>query len=179
MSLLKIVTIPHPILHQKTKPIERFDPKLRQLAKDMIETLIDSGGVGLAAPQIGQSLRLFVMRVKPDDERLPEKHKLKGKRLVFVNPQIIEASPEMEEAGEICLSIPGFMGLVERHHRIVVQARNEWGKATRIEAEGFIARLIQHEIDHLDGLLYLDRLQGEGKFFELVPEEEEGAVVEN
>jgi peptide deformylase len=81
----------------------------------------------------------------------------------------------MEEAGEICLSIPGFMGIVERHKRIVVQARNEWGKAKRIETEGFIARVMQHEIDHLDGLLYLNRLQGEGKLFELVPEEEEGA----
>ena len=179
MSLLKIITIPHPILQYKTKPIERFDPKLRQLTKDMIETLIDSGGVGLAAPQIGLPLRLFVMRVKPDDDRLPEKDNLKGKPVVLVNPHIIEASPEMEEGGEICLSIPGFMGIVNRHHRIVVEAHNEWGKAKRIEAEGFIARVIQHEIDHLDGLLYLNRLEGEDKLFELLPEELEGAVVDH
>lgn len=179
MSLLKIVTIPHPILQYKTKPIKRFEPQLRQLAKDMIETLIDSGGVGLAAPQIGLPLRLFVMRVKPDDDHLPEKNKLKGKPVVLVNPHIIEASPEMEEAGEICLSIPGFMGIVERHQRIVVEAHNEWGKVKRIEAEGFIARVMQHEIDHLDGLLYLNRLEGEGKLFELVPEEDETAAVEH
>lgn len=179
MSILKIITIPHPILHYKTKPIEHFSPKLRQLAKDMIETLLDSGGVGLAAPQIGLPLRLFVMHIKPDDDELPEKDTLKGKSFVFVNPQIIEASAEMEEAGEVCLSIPGLMGIVNRHKRVVVEARDEWGKATRIEAEGLIARVMQHEIDHLDGLLYFNRLEGKGKLFELVPEEEEGAVVEN
>ncbi len=166
---LDIVTIPDSHLTQRAAPVERFTPALRATAQQMVEAMQRAKGVGLAAPQVALLERFFVMRIREDDERLPPGHPFAGKTLVLINPEIVEASEEVAEGIEACLSIPGYAGLVERHVRIVVQARNEWGKAKRYEVDGFVARVMQHEIDHLDGILYLDRVTGQDKLFEVAP----------
>ena len=171
-SPLDIITIPDPVLRQKTLPVDRFTPALRSLAREMLATMHEAAGVGLAAPQVGLLQRLFVMEVKEDDERVPEDHPLRGKPLVLVNPEIVETSEELEEGLEACLSIPDYGGLVPRHRRVVIQARNEWGKPQRYEVDEFLARVMQHEIDHLDGILFLDRLTGDDKLFKVTPKDE-------
>lgn len=173
MTLLPIVQIPDEILRRKAEPIEKFDPALRQLAQDMVASMVEAKGVGLAAPQIGRSERLFVMRIREDDPRLPEGHPIAGKTLVLVNPVLTPTSEEKEEGPEACLSIPEYGGYVPRWTHISVQARNEWGKPVTYELSGFAARVMQHEIDHLDGVLFLDRLTGEDKLYRLKPREEE------
>ncbi len=171
-----VLTVPNPVLRQKAMPVEGFGPDLRAQAQAMLEAMAEAGGVGLAAPQVGLLRRFFVMHVRADDTRVPPDHPLVGKPLVLVNPEIAEASSEMKEEMEACLSIPGFAGLVQRHVAITVQARNEWGKPKRYRLEGYLARVIQHEMDHLDGVLYLDRLTGEDKLFEVRPALEEEDV---
>lgn len=174
--MLDLVTIPDPRLRQKVAPVERFDPPLRSLVRAMLETLHAAKGVGLAAPQVGEALRLLVVHVPADDPRIPEGHALGGKPLVLVNPELLEASAELEEGIEGCLSIPGYAGMVPRHRRLVVQARNEWGRPRRYAVDGYLARVFQHEMDHLDGILFLDRLTGDDKLFRIVEEDEAAAT---
>lgn len=158
MGLLDIVTLPAAILRQKAKPVKKFDKNLQNLIDDMLETMRDAPGVGLAAPQIGQSVRLLVVEyakeVDEEDENAPEP---KPKRYVLINPEIIERSEEMVDGIEGCLSIPGLLGKVERHEAITVKALNRFGKPQKVKESGWMARIIQHEIDHLDGILYTDR----------------------
>ncbi|MBA3534570.1 MAG: peptide deformylase [Ardenticatenales bacterium] len=174
MAIREIVFHPNDTLRRKAAPIEQFDPALRALSKDMLETMQLAEGVGLAGPQIGVAQRIFVMRVRENDQRA-EGDPLAGKPLVLINPEIVEESLEMVEGMEGCLSIPGYAGLVDRHQKIVVLARNEWGKPKRYVVEGYLARVMQHEIDHLDGILFLDRLKGDDKLFKVVEHEEEAA----
>lgn len=169
MAVREVVKVPDARLRLRASERERFDPALRALAKEMLETMSVERGVGLAGPQIGVMERLFVMQVREDDERVPADHPLRGKPLVLVNPEMLERSEEREEGIEGCLSIPEYVGLVPRHRRVVVQARNEWGKPCRYEVEGFLARIMQHELDHLDGILFLDRVTGEDKLFRVEP----------
>lgn len=171
MGLLDIVTLPAPILRQKAKPVKRFDKNLQNLIDDMLDTMRDAPGVGLAAPQIGQSIRLLVVEytkeVDEEDENAP---KPKPKRYVLINPEIVERSEEMVEGIEGCLSIPGLVGNVERHESITVKALNRFGKPQKVKESGWMARIIQHEIDHLDGILYTDRAS---EVFEPEPEIED------
>jgi peptide deformylase len=145
MALRKIITTENPILRQKAKKVHRFDPSLQKLANDMFETMHEANGVGLAAPQIAQSIRLFVAEYE-------------GRKVAMCNPEIIKA--EGEELGpEGCLSIPGYIGEnIRRATKIVVKGQDLRGKQIRVNAEGWFARILQHEIDHLDGILFLDRL---------------------
>lgn len=175
MAVLPIVQIPDPILRQRATPVEKFDPALRQLAQDMAETMDAAKGVGIAAPQVGVSLQLFVMRVRKSDPRLPEGDPLGGKTLVIANPALIERNDETEEGPEACLSIPEFGGYVPRQTQLTIQGRNEWGKPVTYAVSGFIARVMQHEMDHLDGVLFLDRLTGEDKLYRLEPRTEESS----
>jgi peptide deformylase len=146
MALRKIITIENPILRQKAKRVTRFDASIKRLVEDMIETMHDANGVGLAAPQIAQSLRVLVAEF---EERLE----------VLINPEIVKAGGE-QIGPEGCLSIPGYIGEnIKRSMMVVVKARDVHGKEIRIRADGFFARILQHEIDHLDGILYLDHLQ--------------------
>ncbi len=135
-----------PILRRKARKIERVDKSLQPLIDDMIETMRAADGVGLAAPQIGVPWRLFVAEV--DD-----------KVYALVNPRVVKASKETETADEGCLSLPGLRGAVERPARVTVRGQNRRGKEQTIEAEGLLARCFQHEIDHLDGILYTDRMK--------------------
>lgn len=158
MAVLDIVTLPNPILRQKTRPVTRFDAELQNLIDRMIETMREANGVGLAAPQIGQPLRLAVIESLPkvDDEG----NEIENSRELFVivNPEIIWESRDMVDGVEGCLSIPGYVGEVARHQSIRVRGQDRTGKKTRWRLNGWTARIFQHEIDHLNGVLYIDRL---------------------
>jgi len=152
MALRTIVTLPDPVLRRKAHKVSNFDKDLQVLVDDMIETMRDAPGVGLAAPQIAQSVRLIVVEYgDEDDEDAPKK------LYVVVNPEIVEASEEMVNGVEACLSVKGLVGDVDRHQKVVVKGLNRYGKPAKIKAEGWLARIFQHEIDHLDGVLYTDR----------------------
>jgi len=165
MAILDIVIFPEPTLRLKAKQVTKFDTELQTLVDNMFETLRAAPGVGLAAPQIGESLRLVVVEYTEDEDE-----NAKPKKYVLVNPEIIKRSEEMVTDVEGCLSLPGLAGRVERHQAVTVKAKNRFGKPLKIEAEGWLARIFQHEIDHLDGVLYIDRAE---EVFELTPEEAE------
>lgn len=156
MALLPIVKVEHPILRKKAVKVMSFDKAFQQLVDNMIETMIDAPGVGLAAPQVGVSQRLIVVRLPDDEESKSEYGDQAGVVYVVANPKIIKASKEMVDGVEACLSIPGYYGEVERHETIVVTGQDRNGKDFRIKAKGWQARVFQHEIDHLDGILYTD-----------------------
>lgn len=154
MALLEIITEGDPRLRQKANKIRRIDPAIRKLAADMYETMLDAPGVGLAAPQVGVLLRLITVEVADDylEEGEP------GASLILINPEIVKATGSQTEPPEGCLSIPHWIGTVPRAERIVVKARDLEFKEVRIRARGFLARVLQHEIDHLDGILFTDRV---------------------
>ena len=163
MAVRKIVTLDSPqenILRQKAKKISRFDASVTRLVKDMWETMYEASGVGLAAPQIGIPLRVLVAEYE-------------DQRAVLVNPEIVKM--EGEELGtEGCLSIPGYAGdNIRRALKVTVKARSDTGSPIKINAEGWFARILQHEIDHLDGILYIDRLERKEDLREVQPDEEE------
>ncbi|MDD3949121.1 MAG: peptide deformylase [Anaerolineaceae bacterium] len=156
MALLDIVTFPDPFLRLKAKPVKKIEKDMQVLIIDMFETMRNEPGVGLAAPQIGQSIRLVVVEYaeEPEDENAPTPE---PKRYVLVNPEIVKRSEETVEGMEGCLSVPGLIGNVERNESVTVKALNRFGKPQKIKANGWMARIFQHEIDHLDGILYIDR----------------------
>ena len=157
MAVREIVVIEHPVLRRKAKKIVKITGEHRKLIEDMIETMRDAPGVGLAAPQVGISERLIVVEWggEPEDEDDPPKKK---KLFVVINPEITRASEELVQGTEGCLSVPGWVGDVMRHEAVTVRGLNRNGDKIKIEAEGWLARIFQHEIDHLDGVLYIDRL---------------------
>lgn len=142
---MRVCTLGEEVLRQKSLPVEAVTPEIEQLAKDMLETMIEADGVGLAAPQVGLLIRMFVVMADDNVQR------------VFINPQIISTSEEMGDYDEGCLSIPKVYETIRRPVKVTVQALNEKGKPFTLEADGLLARVIQHEYDHLDGILYIDR----------------------
>lgn len=152
MSLLKIVTYGQPILRKVALPVTRFDAALRRLNDDMFETMRNAEGIGLAAPQIGKSMRIFVVDVAPIVEGYPP--------MTFVNPEILSSSG-LGPYNEGCLSIPGISAEVMRPERIELRYTTLEGKTVEGVAEGIMARVIQHELDHLDGKLFIDYLSDE------------------
>jgi peptide deformylase len=155
MAKLEVKYEPDPILRVKAKRVRQFDPALRKLAADMFETMHENNGVGLAAPQIGQSIRLLVAEYVPDKE---SKEKEQGFKVALVNPEIVKRSEEMADGYEGCLSIPGWIGEVPRHVSVTVKGQNIEGREVRIKANDYFARVLQHEVDHLDGILFTDRI---------------------
>jgi peptide deformylase len=151
MALLEIITLPNPILRRKAHKVTDFGSDFRLLVDNMIETMREAPGVGLAAPQIASSLRLIVVEYGDDeDETVPKK------LFVLANPEIVEKSEEMVLGIEGCLSVPGLIGEVERHESITVKGQNRHGQPVKIKANGWLARIFQHEIDHLEGIVYTD-----------------------
>ena len=172
MAVLDIKVIDDPVLRRKAKKVAKVTPELRQLIDDMIETMRDAPGVGLAAPQVGVSERVIVVEYaeEPEEEDAPPpKKKLYG----LINPEIVWASDEKVDGTEGCLSIPGWLGDVSRHEAIAVKALNRSGQKVKINAEGWLARIFQHEIDHLDGVLYIDRLVSPDTLRRVEPGQEE------
>jgi peptide deformylase len=151
-----------PVLKKVAADIEPGHPGLERLIADMFETMYAANGVGLAAPQIGQSIRLFVVDASPfaedEDGKPTEDAHLKDFKKVFINPYIVEEEGEEWGFEEGCLSIPGIREEVERRPRIVLQYQDEHFKEHEEEFDGFAARVIQHEHDHLDGVLFTDKL---------------------
>lgn len=175
MALLDLRYDPDPILREKARRIKNFDAGLRKLAADMLETMHATNGVGLAAPQIGQSIRLLVAELEPD-----EKEGQRGFKVMLCNPEIVKASDEMASDYEGCLSIPGWAAEVPRHVSVVVKGQSIEGKEVRIKAEDYFARVLQHEIDHLNGILFTDRVVNIKTLQKISPEtsEEEEKLLE-
>lgn len=145
MAIRPILTAEAPILRERTKRVSTFDASLHRLLDDMLETMRDAPGVGLAANQIGVPLQVAVIEV---DDRVTE----------LVNPQIVKVAGEQLD-WEGCLSIPGYVAEVARHERVTVKARDRHGKEFRIKGTELLARALQHELDHLNGTLYVDYLE--------------------
>lgn len=158
MTVLPVVTIPDKILRQKAKPVTRFDAELQELIDNMIETMRSSEGVGLAGPQVGVPLRLAVIETPPEQDE--EGNEIEGTRELFVvvNPEIVWTSRTVKDGVEGCLSIPGYVGEVERFDSIRVRAQDRYGRKVRYRLRDWTARIFQHEIDHLNGILYIDKL---------------------
>jgi peptide deformylase len=150
MAIRPILTLPDPILRKKAKPIERVDADLRRLMDDMLLTMYDAPGIGLAAPQIGILRRLIVMD--------PAKDEAPKTPVIMVNPEILERSEEMRVHDEGCLSIPDFTAEIERPAKMRVSFLDRAGKKQEIELNGICSTLVQHEIDHLNGVLFIDYL---------------------
>lgn len=165
MTVLDIVTLPDKILRNRTQPVTNFDDDLQQLIDDMIETMREAPGVGLAAPQIGRSLKLTVIETLPELDE--EGNEIEGSRDLFVitNPEIVWTSRKTVDGIEGCLSIPGYLGEVERFESIRVRAQDRFGKKIKLRLNGWTARIFQHEIDHLNGVLYIDRLTAQENFW--------------
>jgi peptide deformylase len=157
MAVRKVIVLGNPILRQKAKPVRQITKAERQLIDDLLETMDAHEGVGLAAPQVGILQRIFVARWE-------------GETFVLVNPEIEWRSKETVAGMEGCLSIPGVQGKVVRHEQIRVRALNADGNPIVLQPEGWLARIFQHEIDHLDGILILDRTD---ELFWVVEEETE------
>jgi peptide deformylase len=154
MAIRTIVSTPDPVLRRKAKKVAAVDKDVLALIDDMVETMRAAPGVGLAAPQIGVSQQIIVVEYgNEEDEEAPKK------LYAVINPEIISASEEKIVGTEGCLSIPRIAGDVERHEKIVVKGMNRQGKLVKFKLSGWIARIFQHEIDHLDGILYTDRAQ--------------------
>jgi peptide deformylase len=159
MAILDIIQPDNPILRKKAHKVTTFnDRKFQNLIDDMIETLKNAPGVGLAAPQVAKSVRLIIVRLPDETEEDREEYgEEAGETYVVVNPKIIKESRETELGVEGCLSMPGLYGEVERHETVVVTGQDRESKKFRLKAKGFLARVFQHEIDHLDGVLFVDR----------------------
>ena len=156
MSILKIARMGHPALREKARALDRSalrSPAVQKLIDDMIDTMIEYRGVGLAAPQVHESLRVFVALLGPDDQETD------GEPMVIVNPEIVPVGTEMVEAWEGCLSIPDIRGRVPRARSIAVRAVDRKGGRIDLSLQDFPARVAQHETDHLDGTLFFDRMR--------------------
>jgi len=176
MGLRKIVTLPEPILRRKARPVSTFDKNLQTLIDDMIETMREAPGVGLAAPQVGISDRLIVVEYAdpPEEEEDEDEPKeVKPKLYVMINPEIVKTSEEKVLGVEGCLSIPGLVGEVERFESVQVKGLNRHGRPMKVKAEGWLARIFQHEIDHVNGVVFPDRAT---RVWKPEPEEEEDLV---
>jgi peptide deformylase len=157
MAILPIRTIPDPILRRKSKRVRTIDSSIQKLIGNMIETMHSSGGVGLAAPQVGVPLRVIVIGI-------PEREDI-----TLINPEIVHRTGE-RLVTEGCLSIPGYFGEVKRAQSVKVKGHNLSGKEIRIKAEELLAQALEHEIDHLNGVLYIDHLESTDKLYKIEPE---------
>ena len=166
MAIRSIIYANDPRLRQKAKRVRQFGPSLKALADDMLETMRAAHGIGLAAPQVGVLQRLFVAEL-PEDEEDPQS----GKPFVLVNPEVVKTSRTQVEGEEGCLSIPTWYGLVWRPEWVVIKAKDVNGKSFRLKAEGMLARVFLHEMDHLDGILFVDRVESPDKLWQVKPEE--------
>ena len=154
MAILPILPFGNPILRQKSKRVSNIDGSIQKLIDDMIETMRDANGAGLAAPQIGRLLRVIVIGL-PEEEPF-----------ALINPQIIKRSGEREVV-EGCLCLPGYRGEIKRAVSVTAKGRDRHGKEVRLKAEDLLAQTLEHEIDHLNGVLYVDHLQEEGRLYKI------------
>lgn len=154
MAVREIVHLPAPVLRRKARKVTDFGPELQQLIDDMVETMREAPGVGLAAPQVDVPLRVIV--VEFGDE---EKEDAPTRLYTVVNPEITRFSQDKELGAEGCLSIPGFAGDVDRPLEITLKGQNRYGQPMKLKSHGWLARIFQHEVDHLEGVLFIDRAE--------------------
>jgi peptide deformylase len=159
MAVLPIRTVPDPVLRQKAKRVKAIDKSLRKLVSDMQETLRTASGVGLAANQVGVTLRLIVLNVPENDCK------------VIINPEILRRIGS-RIVNEGCLSIPGYVGEIKRSELVRVKGQDAKGKEIRFKADGLFAEVLEHEIDHLNGILYVDHLKSQDKLHKVEPPQE-------
>jgi peptide deformylase len=150
MTIKPLIILPDPLLRQISRPLERVDDPLRKLADDMLETMYDAPGIGLAAIQIGEPLRMLVIDLAKEDEKPAPQ--------VFINPEILESSEDRSVYEEGCLSIPDYYAEVERPASVRVKFLDRDGKEQEITADGLLATCLQHEMDHLNGVLFIDHI---------------------
>lgn len=148
MALRPVRLLGDPILRESALPVEELDGEIHTLIADMFDTMYAEEGVGLAAPQVGVGLRVIV--VDPREPEVPP--------FALINPEVVETAGELEKGEEGCLSIPGLKELVERPAQVVVTGMDEAGAQVRLEAVGLLARILQHEVDHVNGILFIDRV---------------------
>lgn len=159
MAVLNIRVLPDPVLRQKAKRVSTIDGSIRKLISDMIETMhADPGRVGLAAPQVGISLRVLVIGIPEQED------------IILINPEIVRRKGA-RLVDEGCLSVPGYIGQVNRAESVTVKGLNQNGKEIRIKGEGLLAQALEHEINHLNGVLYVDHLEGMDKPLKIESEE--------
>ena len=170
MAARPIVTAENPLLRRKSKKVTRFGDGLCDLVNDMFDTMHAAHGLGLAAPQIGVLQRVFVVEMPPELDEDGREISPAG-RYVLVNPEIVHMRGE-DEMEEGCLSVPGFRGLVKRASSVTIRGKRLDGKPIRHRANDLLAQAFQHELDHLNGILYLDRLEGPDKLWRIEAEDE-------
>lgn len=158
MAALPIRLDGDPVVRQKAKKVSRIDRSIESLIDDMFDTMRAAPGVGLAAPQVGMPLRVIVVEAD-------------GESYALVNPDVVKSKGDLVE-DEGCLSIPNWYGPVPRAQELVVKGRDRSGKAVRIRAQDFLARILQHEIDHLDGVLFVDRMADRNQLRYIAPEDQ-------
>lgn len=154
--MMKILTHPNKLLRRKAVPVERIDDDVRKFAAELTEMMLKYDGVGLAAMQVGDDRRVIAINIE-------DKYNESGwpMPLALINPEILEVSMEKEEADEACLSLPGLIGPVNRHRHIIVNAMGTDGKLIHLDVNSWFARVLQHEIDHLNGVLFIDHINDE------------------
>lgn len=172
MALREIITVGDPRLRKRSRPIKEITPEIRELIDDMVETMHENAGIGLAAVQVGELARLIIVEL-PEDEDEPGS----GQRYIVLNPEIAKLSREVETGIEGCLSVPGYVGEVDRSTMTIVRGIDINGQKFRLRAKGFLARVFQHEIDHTNGILYIDRLTESDRIWTVKKGEEEQAEV--
>jgi len=161
MAVLTIRCVPDPVLRRKAKRVTALDAKIQKLIDDMLETMPASSGVGLAAPQVGVSLRLIVIGL-PDEEPM-----------ALINPEVVKRTGN-REVDEGCLSVPGYRGKVKRSNTVTVKARDRGWKEIRIKGADLLAQVLEHEIDHLNGVLFIDHLASPEDLYSIEPQEDQG-----
>jgi len=150
MTIKPLIILPDPLLRQVSTPVEQVDSEIARLADDMLETMYDAPGIGLAAIQVGVPRRMLVIDVSRDDEE--------NRPLVFINPEVVQSSGDRSVYEEGCLSIPDYYAEVERPAIVTVNYVDRAGKQQTLEADGLLATCLQHEIDHLNGVLFIDHI---------------------
>jgi peptide deformylase len=167
MAIREIIKLPHPTLKRKAHKVTEYNREFQQLVDDMIETMRAEPGVGLAAPQVNQSLRVIVVEYPADELNEEAEPRL----FVVANPEFSFMSKEMVKGIEGCLSVPNLLGEVERSQDVIITGKDRKGKRIEISASGWLSRIFQHEIDHLNGILYVDRAEILYQPDEVTPEE--------
>ncbi len=155
--------LPDPVLRQKAKRVSAIDGSIQRLIDDMVETMQQANGVGLAAPQVGVSLRVMVIQM-PGEEPI-----------AIINPKVVKRIGE-REVTEGCLSVPGYAGEIKRSISVTIKGQNRQGKAIRLKATELMAQALEHELDHLNGILYIDHIESQDKFHKIEPEAEDGGM---
>ena len=163
MAIRTMRHLPDPVLRQKAKRVSSIDSSIQRLIDDMVETMQQANGVGLAAPQVGVSLRVVVLQI-PGEEPI-----------VIINPKMVKRAGE-REVTEGCLSVPGYAGEIKRSISVTVKGQDRQGKAIRLKGTGLMAQALEHELDHLNGILYVDHIESQDKLHKIEPETGDGRM---